>query len=256
MTGTGTPEPILVLDGVEKAFGALQVTRNVSLDVRAGEVHALIGPNGAGKTTLISQIAGSLRPDAGRIRFDGADVTGLGVAARARRGLGRVFQISHVVGSFTALRECRGRGDRGRRRCVPVLAAGARRSRAQDEGRSRARPCRPGRPPRHPAGSLSHGERRALELAMCLVQNPKLLLLDEPMAGTGRAEGERLTELLVSLKGRIPILLVEHDMNTVFRLADRISVLIYGAVAITGEPAAVRADPVVRRAYLGEEEAV
>ena len=256
MTRAATTEPILVLEGVEKSFGALQVTRHVSLDVRAGEVHALIGPNGAGKTTLISQIAGSLRPDAGRIRFDGADVTGLGVAARARRGLGRVFQISNVVGSFTALENVAvaaiATGDGAFRFWRPALADVTLRAKAEAAldrvGLADRRATR--------AGGLSHGERRALELAMCLVQDPKLLLLDEPMAGTGRAEGERLTELLVSLKGRIPMLLVEHDMNTVFRLADRISVLIYGAVAITGEPAAVRADPVVRRAYLGEEEAV
>ncbi len=247
---------ILSLQGLEKAFGALHVTRNVSLDVRPGEVHALIGPNGAGKTTLISQIAGALTPTAGRILFAGEDVTALGVAARARRGLGRVFQISHVVGGFTALENVAvaaiAAGDGAFRLWRPAMADRRLTARAEAVlervGLAERRATR--------ASDLSHGERRALELAMSLVQEPKLLLLDEPMAGTGRAEGERLTDLLLSLKGRIPILLVEHDMGTVFRLADRISVLIYGEIAITGDPATVRADPTVRRAYLGEEEAV
>ncbi|MDC7784712.1 ABC transporter ATP-binding protein [Rhodoplanes sp. TEM] len=248
--------PVLALDNIEKSFGALRVTQGVSLDVRPGEVHALIGPNGAGKTTLVAQIAGALRPDSGRIRFRDRDVTGLGVAARARLGLGRVFQLSNVVGTFTALENVAvaivAAGDRPFGPWQPALrdpalgdeaAAALARVGLADRAETRA-------------SDLSHGERRALELAMSLVQDPKLLLLDEPMAGTGRAEGERLTELLLSLKGRVPMLLVEHDMGTVFRLADRITVLIYGSVAVTGAPDAVRADPVVRKAYLGEEEAV
>ncbi|MEW6254939.1 MAG: ABC transporter ATP-binding protein [Pseudomonadota bacterium] len=248
--------PILALEGLQKSFGALHVTRNVTLEVRPGEVHALIGPNGAGKTTLISQIAGALTPSQGRVLFAGEDVTALGVPARARRGLSRVFQISHVVGGFTALENVAmaaiAAGDGPFRFWRPALAdrALAARGEAMLErvGLSERRHVR--------ASDMSHGERRALELAMSLVQAPKLLLLDEPMAGVGRAEGERLTELLVSLKGNLPMLLVEHDMGTVFRLADRISVLIYGELAVTGDPAAVRADATVRRAYLGEEEAV
>ncbi|MEP9347491.1 ATP-binding cassette domain-containing protein [Xanthobacter sp. KR7-225] len=249
----GRAAPVLVLEHVSKAFGALNVTQDVCLDVRPGEVHALIGPNGAGKTTLIAQIAGALAPDAGRIRFAGADVTRLGVARRARRGLGRVFQISNVVGGFTALENV----------ALAAIVAGGRTLRcwrpaaADREVQAKARHmlARVGLAARadEKAAALSHGERRALELAMCLVQEPKLLLLDEPMAGTGRAEGERLTALLASLKGRIPMLLVEHDMATVFALADRISVLISGALAITDTPEAVRRDPQVRRAYLGEE---
>jgi branched-chain amino acid transport system ATP-binding protein len=248
--------PVLALEGLNKSFGALNVTRDVTLDVRAAEVHALIGPNGAGKTSLIAQIAGALAADSGRILFAGADVTRLGMAKRARLGLGRVFQISNVVGAFTVLENVAlaaivadGRTFRCWR---PALSDRAALEKAD------AMLERIGLAARRnaAAASLSHGERRALELAMCLVQEPKLLLLDEPMAGTGRAEGERLTALLAGLKGRIPILLVEHDMATVFALADRISVLISGALAITGTPQAVRADPVVRRAYLGEEEAV
>ncbi|MFG1358101.1 ABC transporter ATP-binding protein [Xanthobacter pseudotagetidis] len=248
--------PILALEHLSKAFGALKVTQDVSLDVRPGEVHALIGPNGAGKTTLIAQIAGATAPDAGRIRFAGADVTGLGMAQRARLGLGRVFQISNVVGAFTALENVALAAIVAEGRTLsfwrPALAdrAALEKARAMLERVGLA--ARVG----EAASALSHGERRALELAMSLVQEPKLLLLDEPMAGTGRAEGERLTALLAGLKGRIPILLVEHDMATVFALADRISVLISGALAITGAPDAVRRDPVVRRAYLGEEDAV
>jgi len=249
-------EPVLALRHLDKSFGALAVTQDVSLEVLPGEVHALIGPNGAGKTTLISQIAGALAPDSGAVLFRGEDVTALGMAARARRGLSRVFQISNVVGGFSALENimlaaliARGRSFRFWR---PALADRAAQAEARDMlervGLAHRAAVR--------AADLAHGERRALELAMSLVQHPKLLLLDEPMAGTGRAEGERLTELLLSLKGEIPILLVEHDMGTVFRLADRISVLISGAVAITGDPATVRRDPLVRRAYLGEEEAV
>lgn len=248
--------PVLALERLSKSFGALTVTRDVTLDVRPAEVHALIGPNGAGKTSLIAQIAGALVPDAGRILFAGADVTRLGMARRARRGLGRVFQISNVVGAFTSLENV----------ALAAIVAGGRTFRCWRPALSdraaleqaRAMLERVGLADRMatPAAALSHGERRALELAMCLVQEPKLLLLDEPMAGTGRAESERLTALLAGLKGRIPILLVEHDMATVFALADRISVLISGAIAITGTPETVRADAVVRQAYLGDEEAV
>ncbi|GGF81757.1 ABC transporter ATP-binding protein [Azorhizobium oxalatiphilum] len=249
-------EPILRLENLSKSYGALTVTSDVSLDLRPGEVHALIGPNGAGKTTLVGEIAGAVTPDAGRILFAGRDVTQLNVSARARLGLGRVFQISQVVGSFSARDNVR----------LAALAHrggswGLWRPASSDAALTAAADAaldRVGLSARADvaAGVLAHGERRALELAMALAQAPKVLLLDEPMAGTGRAEGARLTELLLSLKGTLPMLLVEHDMATVFALADRITVLIGGAVAITGTPEAVRADPQVRRAYLGEEDAV
>jgi branched-chain amino acid transport system ATP-binding protein len=244
-------EPILALTGVSKAYGALVVSDAVTLDVGGREVHALIGPNGAGKSTLVGEIAGTVAPDSGRVLFAGRDVTRLGAAARARAGLARVFQTSSVVTGFTALENC-------------VLAAAARRSafrffrplmrrrRLTDEAAAAlARVGLSGR--EHvPAGRLAHGERRALELAMGLVQKPKLMLLDEPMAGTGRAETERLTDLLAGLKGTVAMLIVEHDMDTVFRLADRITVLIGGRVAVTGDAATVKADATVRTAYLGE----
>lgn len=249
-------DPILRLERLSKSYGALNVTQDVCLDVRPGEVHALIGPNGAGKTTLVGEIAGAVRPDAGRIVFAGRDVTHLGVAARARLGLGRVFQVSQVIGALSARENV----------MLAVLAhqggvwrmwRPALKDRAL-AGAAEAALARVGLGARAgvPAHALAHGERRGLELAMALVQAPKLLLLDEPMAGTGRAEGARLTELLLGLKGTLPMLLVEHDMRTVFALADRITVLIGGAVAVTGTPEEVRANAQVRRAYLGEEEAV
>lgn len=244
-------EPVLTLERVSKSFGGLHVTRNVSLTAQAGEVHALIGPNGAGKTTLISQIAGTLKPDIGDIRLEGRSVTGLGVAARARLGLARLFQISSVIASFTALENVALSAP------FPGQASFWRplsRERAQMEAaRATLDSVGLGARAQIPAGQLSYGEKRALELAMCLVQRPRLLLLDEPMAGVGPQETEALTRLLLSLKGRIAILLIEHDMQTVFSLADRISLLVGGAVEASGGPEEMRHDPAVRRAYLGGE---
>ncbi|MEN5082517.1 ABC transporter ATP-binding protein [Bosea sp. TWI1241] len=246
-------EPVLVLDGLRKAFGALKVTDGVDLALRPGELHALIGPNGAGKTTLVHQISGMLKPDAGTIRFRGQDVTGLDAKARARRGLARTFQITSTIASLSALENV----------ALGVQARAAHplalfRDAASDE--SLNRPAREalaavGLADRAhiAAGSLSHGEKRALELAMALALEPAAILLDEPLAGVGKEEGERLIALLASLKGRYAMLLVEHDMEAVFALADSVSVLVYGRVIASGAPAAVRADPAVREAYLGEE---
>jgi branched-chain amino acid transport system ATP-binding protein len=245
---------VLRVDDLCKAFGALNVTRNVSLDVRVGEIHALIGPNGAGKTTLVSQVAGTLAPDRGRILFDGVDVTALGVPARARRGLARVFQISSVIDSFSVRENV-------------TLAALAMNGGAmhfwqavlaEDVLQAQIAPAIEQVGLLHRAEvtamNLSHGERRALELAMSLVQRPKLLLLDEPMAGAGREETAQLIALLAGLRGTMSMLLIEHDMDAVFALADRITVLVAGEVTATGTPDAIRADPLVRRAYLGDEE--
>ncbi len=211
-------EPALALKGLAKSFGALKVTNGVDLVIAPGELHALIGPNGAGKTTLVHQISGTLQPDAGTILFDGLDVTRLSPQRRARAGLARTFQSTSTIASLSAL-EAVGLAERAHA----------------------------------PAGSLSHGEKRALEIAMALTLQPKLILLDEPLAGVGHEEGERLIALLNRLKGRFAMLLVEHDMSAVFALADRVTVLVYGGVIASGEPAAVRADPAVRQAYLGEE---
>ena len=249
-------EPILACDGLEKRFGALAVTDGVSFEVRADECHALIGPNGAGKTTLVHQLSGLLRPDRGRITLAGTDVTRRPAHVRARRGLARTFQITSIVPGFTTLENV-------------ALAAQARAGtslrfwgRVADEAglnaRARAALAEVGLEARAavPAAALAHGEKRALELAVALALDPEVLVLDEPMAGVGVDEGARLIELLQRLKSRLPMLLIEHDMAAVFRLADRVSVLVYGRVIASGSPAAVRADPAVREAYLGEETAL
>ncbi|KPL54550.1 branched-chain amino acid ABC transporter substrate-binding protein [Prosthecomicrobium hirschii] len=246
-------DPILKLDDLSKNFGALPVTRHVSLEVLPGEIHAVIGPNGAGKTTLINQISGVLKPDRGRVLFAGQDVTRLGVAARARLGLARIFQISSVVAGFSAQENvalaAQAKAGSSFRFLKPARADRA----IEDKAAESLAAVGLARRADVAAALLSHGEKRALELAMALVQAPRLVLLDEPMAGTGKAETERLTELLAGLRGRLPMLLIEHDMATVFALADRITVLVEGAVAASGSPEAIRNDPVVRRAYLGED---
>ena len=246
-------DAVLRLDRLHKRFGALVVTDDLSLDVMPGELHAVIGPNGAGKTTLIHQISGLLAPDAGAIVFAGHDITALPMHARAALGLARSFQITSIVPGFSALENVAlgvqaraGSSFRFFARAAdepglnePALAALA------DVGLAERAHI--------PAGRLSHGEKRALELAIALAMQPKLLLLDEPMAGTGHEESARLTRVLHRLKGRFPIVLVEHDMTAVFALADRISVLLYGHILASGAPAQVRADPRVVEAYLGEE---
>jgi branched-chain amino acid transport system ATP-binding protein len=246
-------DPVLRIEGLTKNFGGLRVTDDVTLDVRPGELHAVIGPNGAGKTTLINQISGLLAPDAGKIVFGGEDITALPINKRAERGLARSFQITSILPGFSVLENV-------------ALAVQARRGssfsffgRAADEEAlnmpAYAALLQAGLAERAhaPAGELSHGEKRALELAIALAMEPKLLLLDEPMAGTGREEGERIVAVLRSLKGRFPMVLVEHDMHAVFALADRISVLIYGRILASGTPAEVRADRHVITAYLGDE---
>ena len=247
---------LLEVSGLVKRFGGLTATDGVDLTVEAGEVHAVIGPNGAGKTTLINQLSGELLPDAGIIRFDGRDITTEPVFRRALGGVGRSYQITSVFSEFTVLTNV-------------VLAAQAhaghsfsfwRAVSAETALVARARETLDqvglaGRADTQVA-ALAHGERRQLEMAMTLATHPKLLLLDEPMAGMSLAESERLVGLLTSLKGRYGILLVEHDMDVVFKLADRISVLVYGRVIACGEPAAIRGNAEVRAAYLGDQDLV
>ena len=245
-------EPVLRLENLRKRFGGLLVTDDVTLDVVPGELHAIIGPNGAGKTTLINQISGTLSSDAGRILFAGQDITALPVHARAQCGIARSFQITSILPEFSALENVAlavqahagtsyrffGRAQDEAALNEPALAA------LRETGLAERAHIR--------AAHLSHGERRALELAIALAMQPKVLLLDEPMAGTSHEETERLIAVLRRLKGRFPIMLIEHDMTAVFALADRISVLIYGRILASGKPEVVRADPQVVAAYLGE----
>lgn len=245
---------VLSLSGLKKSYGALVVTDDVSLDVRPGEIHAVIGPNGAGKTTLIGEIVGEVPLDAGKVLFDGVDVTRQPVAKRALMGLARSFQITQVLPGFSALENVAtaaqahaGSSFHFFARASSERALNAKALAALDQVGLAARA-------NMAAAALSHGEKRQLEIAMALVGEPKLLLLDEPMAGMGREETETMVEALTALKGRYPMVLVEHDMHAVFRLADRISVLVYGRVIASGSPDEVRANPLVREAYLGEEE--
>ncbi|HET7365643.1 MAG TPA: ABC transporter ATP-binding protein [Burkholderiales bacterium] len=244
---------MLEVRGLTKSYGALRASDGIEFDVREGETHAVIGPNGAGKTTFISQLAGDLRPDAGRIVFAGEDVTQLRAPRRARKGLARSFQITSVYNEFSALDNV----------ALAVQARAGHSFRFWRDARQDAALREPARRLLDQLGlgaradvlaaNLSHGEHRQLEVAMALALEPRLLLLDEPMAGMGVEESQRMIGFLGTLKGRYSIVLVEHDMDAVFRLADRISVLVYGRVIATGAPEAIRASPQVRAAYLGEE---
>jgi len=247
-------EPLLSLHGLQKRFGGLAVTDDVSLEVMPGEIHAIIGPNGAGKTTLINEISGVLPVDAGRILFDGRDITRLPLHRRARLGLARSFQITSIIPDFTALENTAlavQAGDGTSFRFFRPAASEARLNAAALEALdSVGLAQRAGTP----AGAMSHGEKRQLELAIALATKPRLLLLDEPLAGAGPEETERLVALLRGLRGRYTIVLVEHDMQAVFALADRISVLVYGRLIATGGPDSIRQNPEVRAAYLGEDD--
>ena len=247
------PDAVLHLEKLRKSFGALVVTDELTFDVMPRELHAVIGPNGAGKTTLINQISGLVAPDSGTILFAGRDITALPTHARAELGLARSFQVSSIVPGFSALENVALAVQSRAGSSFRVLGRAA--AEAALNGPAMAALADVGLAERAhiPAGELAHGEKRALELAIALAMQPKLLLLDEPMAGTGREETARLVEVLRRLKGRFSVVLVEHDMTAVFALADRISVLIYGRILASGTPAGVRADPRVVAAYLGDE---
>ncbi len=248
-------EAILRLEALRKAYGALVVTDAVSLDVRPGELHAVIGPNGAGKTTLIHQISGLSPSDSGRILFEGADVTRLSMAQRARRGLARSFQITSILPGFSGLENVALAVQARSGSSFRFFGDASREASLNEEALGFLAGVSLAHRAAIPAGQLSHGEKRQLELAVALATRPKLLLLDEPLAGTGHEESERVVETLRGLKGRYTIVLVEHDMDAVFSLADRVSVLVYGRVIATGAPAEIRANAEVRAAYLGEEAA-
>ena len=250
------PEPLLAIEGLTKRFGGITASDDVSLTVPEGELHAIIGPNGAGKTTLIGQLTGELTPQSGRIHFAGQDITALAAWQRSLLGLARSFQITSLFLDFTALDNVAlavqahaGHSFHFWRdaRREPALRAPARAALERVGLADRADVV---------AANMSHGEHRQLEIAMALATKPRMLLLDEPMAGMGAEESARMVKLLRELKQKVTILLIEHDMDAVFALADRISVLVYGRVIASGEPAAIRANPDVRRAYLGEQQAV
>ena len=246
--------PLLQVKNLAKRFGGIVATDDLSLSVAAGELHAVIGPNGAGKTTLIAQLSGQLTPDSGRIQFAGTDITTLPMHKRSALGLARSFQITSLFLDLSVLDNV----------ALAVQAHAGhsfrfwRDARSEPELREPARSAltRVGLSARadQPASALSHGEHRQLELAMALAGSPRMLLLDEPMAGLGPEESARMVAMLRALKSEVTILLVEHDMEAVFALADRITVLVYGRAIASGAPGDIRANAAVRDAYLGEAE--
>jgi branched-chain amino acid transport system ATP-binding protein len=248
-------DPLLQVEGLSKHFGGIVASDALSLEVTRGELHAIIGPNGAGKTTLIGQLTGLLLPDSGTIRFGGEDITALAAYQRSLLGLARSFQITSLFPDLSALDNValavqahEGHSFHFWRdaRKEPPLREPARTALARVGLAGRAD---------LPASALSHGEHRQLELAMALAGRPRMLLLDEPMAGMGPEQSARMVSMLRALKGEVTILLIEHDMEAVFALADRITVLVYGRVIATGKPEEIRANAQVRDAYLGEAEA-
>jgi branched-chain amino acid transport system ATP-binding protein len=246
-------EPLLKARGLTKTFGAIRATDGLSLDVWTGEVLAVIGPNGAGKTTAVGQLSGELKSDAGTIHFEGRDISGLPMHKRAHLGVARSFQITSIFLRFTAEDNV----------AMALQAQDGHSFRFWKAARNDQKLRNPAREMLQEVGladradvaaaNLSHGEQRQLELAMALATRPSMLLLDEPMAGMGLEDSSRMVDFLLNLKGRVTILLVEHDMDAVFALADRIMVLVYGKVVATGTPEKIRRDPTVQKAYLGED---
>lgn len=247
-------EAVLSAAGLRKSFGALVATNDLSLDLNHGEIHALIGPNGAGKTTALAQLSGQIRPDAGKISYRGRDITRAGMPARARDGIVRSFQITAICNGFSALENVAVAVQSKSRHhfrfwrpasCDQELDAEAAALLERTDLLAQAETL---------ASNLSHGQKRQLELAMALATDPTVLLLDEPMAGMGPAETEQMTGLIAEIRHQHAILLVEHDMDVVFSLADRVSVLVNGRILASGRPDDVRSDAKVRRAYLDDEE--
>ena len=246
---------MLEVTDLSKRFGGVVATDQVRLDVTEGEIHALIGPNGAGKTTLIAQLSGALRPDRGEILFDARDITRLTMHQRVSAGLARSYQITSIFRRFSVAENValavQARSGSSLSFWRPVAAESA----LFDEARAILEDVGLASRADQLAGALAHGEQRQLEVGLALATRPKMLLLDEPMAGMGPEESERMIRLILKLKGRLTLLLVEHDMDAVFRLADRISVLVNGRVIATGEPEAIRINAEVKKAYLGDEAA-
>jgi branched-chain amino acid transport system ATP-binding protein len=243
---------LLEIEGLTKRFGGVVAADGISLAILPGELHAIIGPNGAGKSTLIAQLSGEIVPDSGHIRFEGRDITALPVYRRSQLGLARSFQVTTLFSDFSAMDNV----------ALSVQAHAGHSFRFWRDARGEADLRDPARSALIRVGlgeragtlvaDLSHGERRQLEIAMALAARPRMLLLDEPMAGMGLDDSARLVEILRTLKGDITVMLIEHDIDAVFALADRISVLVYGRIIASGDPAVIRTDVAVREAYLGE----
>ena len=249
-------DPLLRVENLVRRFGGIVATDNLSLDVATGELHAIIGPNGAGKTTLISQLIGQLRPSAGTIRFAGQDITHLPAWRRSQRGLARSFQITSLLPDFTAADNVALAAQARDGHSFHFWGNARREKHLRDAARSALARVGLERRADVVVSKLSHGEQRELELAVALATKPQLLLLDEPMAGLGATESARMVKLLAELRREVTIVLVEHDMEAVFALADRITVLVYGRVIASGVPAAIRGNEEVKRAYLGDQRVV
>ena len=245
---------VLKVENLCKSFGALPVSDAVNLEVKSGEIHAIIGPNGAGKSTLIGQIAGGLSPDTGSIFLNGQDITGLKMAHRAQLGLGRTFQISSLAMEMSVLENtilgAIGQRQDAHRFWSPVY----RNATLGEIAMTALTAVGLSAHADQVVATLSHGQRRQLEVAVALTLQPKVFLMDEPMAGLGSEGTKTMTRFLDRLRQKAPILLVEHDMDAVFALADRISVLVYGKIIATGSVEDIRKNPEVRAAYLGDEE--
>jgi branched-chain amino acid transport system ATP-binding protein len=249
-------DPLLRVENLVRRFGGIVATDHLSLDVGRGELHAIIGPNGAGKTTLISQLTGQLRPSAGTIRFAGQEITHLPAWRRSQLGLARSFQITSLLPDFTALDNVALAAQARDGHSFRFWGSARKEKHLRETAQSALARVGLDRRAEVVVSELSHGEQRELELAVALATKPQLLLLDEPMAGLGATESARMVKLLADLRKEVTIILVEHDMNAVFALADRITVLVYGRVIASDVPAAIRVNEEVKRAYLGDQHVV
>jgi len=246
-------DSLLTISGLTKSFGGVHATNDVNLEVAKNQLHAIIGPNGAGKTTLISQLSGTLRPDAGRITFEGRDITATPAYKRAGLGITRSFQITSLLSAMSVIENVALAVQARNKHSFRFVRAAHKISYLRDEAmRALEKVGLAHRAGENTAG-LSHGEHRQMEIALALATNARLMLLDEPMAGLGPTESEKMIEILQGLKSTHTILLIEHDMDAVFALADQISVLVYGKIIATGTPDEIRSNVAVRHAYLGEE---
>lgn len=247
--------PQLSVRGLTRRFGGLLAVNDVNLDLHQGEVHAVIGTNGAGKSTLINMLSGEIAASSGSIALEGHDVTRMPQPLRAKAGIGRSYQRTTIFPEFTVLENCRLTAQaQAQPRPWRIWESAQHCSASMELAQSALARAGLAQHAERIAGSLSHGAKRQLEVAMCLATAPRVLLLDEPLAGMGAEETERMLVLLQELKKAHAVLLVEHDMDAVFRIADRITVMVNGSVVATGSPDQIRNDPVVRTAYLGEEE--